>query len=135
MPNNAGIPPHIRALAKPALPADLQCLMAVAMETWRMLKTVSLMECGGSEGRRLRALAAALQRQKDALNQAGLEWQEYDESPYDPGMNLQVLHYETRDAGLDKAIILETVRPAFKFKGQIIAPAQVIVAGPKHQGE
>jgi len=136
MPDSTGIPHHIRSLARQSLPAEVECLIAVGAETWRMHKAVDRMARSSRSSRQLRLLTAALRRQEDALNQAGLEWDEYDNLPFDPGMHVEVLHYETdRKPAFDKPVIVETVRPGFRFKGQIIRPAQVIVAGPAQQGD
>ena len=110
---------------------DLQeqnLLLGVAMETWRMLRAARRLADMDAPPA-LRMILAAVRRQADAFQQAGLVWEEYNQQPYDIGMNVEVLHYEpTPSLPAGKRVVKETVRPGIKLHGRLVQPAQVIVA-------
>ena len=66
---------------------------------------------------------------RQALADDGLEIQEHDGMPFDSGQSLEALVFQD-EPGLDREVVLETVRPSVYFRGERIQMGQVIVGRP-----
>jgi hypothetical protein len=65
----------------------------------------------------------------DALAGAGIEVRDHDGDPYNPGQPLTAVRFEP-DAGVDRDRVVETLRPTVYRGGEVIQPAEVVVATP-----
>jgi hypothetical protein len=65
----------------------------------------------------------------DALAGAGIEVRDHDGDPYDPGQPLTAVRFEP-DASADRDRVVETLRPTVYRGGEVIQPAEVVVATP-----
>ena len=78
--------------------------------------------------RRIRRHANAM---LDNLTQAGYTIQDHTNSPYDAGLNLNVIAFEPTP-NLTRETIIETVKPSIYFKKTLIRSGEVIVGTPEN---
>jgi hypothetical protein len=120
-------------------PGDVRDLIGrLALETWRLRRrlyrarhTVPQEEYG--------ALGDSLSRMEDVLSSAQVEFRDHVGEPYNPGLQVEVLHM--REAG-ERLEIVETIQPSIVFRGRILRQGQVIVGvrpettqNPVHGGD
>ncbi len=65
----------------------------------------------------------------DALAQCGVEIQDHTDEPFQPGMSLKVIEFQPL-AGIERAKIIETLKPSIYFKRQRIQIGEVLVNSP-----
>ena len=61
------------------------------------------------------------------LEKQGVEIQDHDGQPFDPGLSIKVLAYQPTP-GIEKEYVLETIKPSIYLKGDRILMGEVIVA-------
>jgi len=107
---------------------DPTALLAAAAGIWR---TQRKLERRGDtlSAADLRQLRRFVQGSRDALAGDGLEMQDHDGEPFDPGQSLDVLLFQD-EPELTREVVLETVRPTVYFRGERIQMGQVIVGRP-----
>lgn len=66
----------------------------------------------------------------DTLLSAGVDVQEHTGSPFNSGLLLHVLAFQSTP-GLEQETVLETIRPTVYYKQQLIQPGEVIVGTPE----
>lgn len=99
----------------------------VATGVWRVLKRFAA-DSEAAKAQRLatRNLTAVAERLADAQ----VRIQDHDGAVFDPGLSLRVMAYEAR-AGIDRELVVETVRPSVYRSGRCIQTGQVIVGMPE----
>jgi len=71
----------------------------------------------------------------ELLEQSGFKIQDHDNQPFDSGQSLEVLAFQPT-LGVDKEVVIETVRPSVYLHGHRLQVGRVIVATPhkSHEG-
>lgn len=111
-----------------ALTIDEEPLAALAVEVWRLRGRLGrLREL--VDGRELRPLEATVAKMEEVLRGAGVEIDDPQGRPYHDGELLQVLLFEP-SPGLERPMVLQTVKPAIRLGGRGFKPAEVIVGTP-----
>lgn len=99
----------------------------VATGVWRVLKRFAAdSEAAKTQRLATRNLTAVAERLADAQ----VRIQDHDGAVFDPGLSLRVMAYEAR-AGIDRELVVETVRPSVYRSGRCIQTGQVIVGMPE----
>ena len=103
-------------------------LLGAATGIWRALRKLDQRgdRLSAADARQIRRYIRA---SRQALVDDGLQIQEHDGAPFDPGQSLEVLAFED-DPGLTGETVLETVRPSVYFRGDRIQMGQVVVGRP-----
>ncbi|HEX8475540.1 MAG TPA: hypothetical protein VF666_16045 [Pyrinomonadaceae bacterium] len=65
----------------------------------------------------------------DALSRAEIEVQDYEGQAFDPGLSLKVIEYQPV-SGMNREEVIETIKPAVYYKGELIQTGEVIVGTP-----
>jgi hypothetical protein len=103
-------------------------LARVAVNTWALRrKTMQMPESAESN-----ALKVHVDAVHGALQEIGVEIQEYSSQPYYPGLSVEILAFQP-SPGIERDTITSTIRPAILLDGQIIQRGQVIVATPERK--
>ncbi|MGI5379677.1 hypothetical protein ACQEV2_36560 [Streptomyces sp. CA-251387] len=108
--------------------AGTDALLGAAVGIWRALRKLD-QGTGPLSAADLRQVRRQVHASRQALADDGLEIQEHDGMPFDSGQSLEALVFQD-DPGLDREIVLETVRPSVYFRGERIQMGQVIVGRP-----
>jgi hypothetical protein len=108
--------------------AGTDALLGAAVGIWRALRKLDR-HSGTLSAADLRQVRRQVQASRQALADDGLEIQEHDGLPFDSGQSLEALVFQD-EPGLDREIVLETVRPTVYFRGERIQMGQVIVGRP-----
>lgn len=128
------VEPPVAAAQAPAAPheppriADLTDTVVAKFVTdlWRTTRKVG----DGDADPARRRVAKHLRAAWDTLAEAGVKAEDYEGLAWDPGMSLEVLTYELRP-GMEREIVVETVRPSVYRAGRRIQRGQVIVGHPE----
>ena len=104
-------------------------LVEVATNTWRLRKRMVDAESGEptDEMRRLFRFVEGIQQ---ALHNAGITVIDKEGKAYDPGMREKVIGFE-KTPGLLRDEIIETVRPAIRFRERLLFAGEIIVGTPE----
>ncbi|GGX07018.1 hypothetical protein [Streptomyces lomondensis] len=108
--------------------ADASTLLAAATGLWRAQRKLN-QRAGDLPAADLRQVRRYLQTGRQALADGGLEIQEHDGDPFDPGQSLEVLAFQD-EPGLTREVVLETLRPSVYYRGERIQMGQVVVGRP-----
>ncbi|MEU6912337.1 hypothetical protein [Streptomyces olindensis] len=108
--------------------ADAGTLLAAATGLWRAQRKLDR-RGGDLSAADLRQIRRYLQAARQALADVGLEIQEHDGEPFDPGQSLEVLAFQD-EPGLTREVVLETLRPSVYHRGERIQMGQVVVGRP-----
>ncbi|MDF3142212.1 MULTISPECIES: hypothetical protein [unclassified Streptomyces] len=108
--------------------AGTDALLGAAIGIWRALRKLE-QGTGPLSAADLRQVRRQVHASRQALVDDGLEIQEHDGMPFDSGQSLEALVFQD-EPGLDREIVLETVRPSVYFRGERIQMGQVIVGRP-----
>ena len=68
------------------------------------------------------------------LKQMGLTINDWVNQPYDAGLPVKVLTFQPAP-GVDRDIILETVRPTVMWRDRLVQLGEVVVGTPVNPGE
>ena len=98
----------------------------LATEFWRLNRRVSRSGDDGDVNVR-----DSLSRINDVFAEHEVHAIDHDGEPYDPGLQVEVLHQRSGDGPL---VILETIRPTITLAGRILQHGQVVV-GPKDDSD
>jgi len=117
------------------MPSDLDddTVADVATNMWRMMRRFADASNGAENGdlpRAQRMTVRNLRSMSDRLAEAGVSVQDHDGITFDTGLMLKVLAYEPRP-GIDREIVVETVRPSVYRAGRCIQMGEVIVGFPE----
>lgn len=104
-------------------------LTDMATNLWR-LKQKMLRPGTGEPLEEMRRAYRSFEAAWDALLSAGVEVQEHTGSPFNSGLLLHVLAFQSTP-GLEQETVLETIRPTVYYKQQLIQPGEVIVGTPE----
>ncbi|MEU2271131.1 hypothetical protein ABZ568_32895 [Streptomyces olindensis] len=108
--------------------ADAGTLLAAATGLWRAQRKLN-QRAGDLSAADLRQVRRYVQAGRQALADGGLEIQEHDGEPFDPGQSLEVLAFQD-EPGLTREVVLETLRPSVYYRGARIQMGQVVVGRP-----
>ncbi|MFH8899730.1 hypothetical protein ACH4HG_25505 [Streptomyces coeruleorubidus] len=108
--------------------ADTGTLLAAATGIWRAQRKLN-QRAGEPSAADLRQVRRYVQAGRQALADGGLEIQEHDGAPFDPGQSLEVLAFQD-EPGLTHEVVLETLRPSVYYRGERIQMGQVVVGRP-----
>ncbi|MFE6623354.1 hypothetical protein [Streptomyces sp. NPDC057740] len=108
--------------------AGTDALLGAAVGIWRALRKLDR-QSGALSAADLRQVRRQVHASRQALADDGLEIQEHDGMPFDSGQSLEALVFQD-EPGLDREVVLETVRPSVYFRGERIQMGQVIVGRP-----
>ncbi|MET9834951.1 hypothetical protein ABZ078_38040 [Streptomyces sp. NPDC006385] len=108
--------------------AGTDTLLRAAIGIWRALRKLD-QGTGPLSAADLRQVRRQVHASRQALADDGLEIQEHDGMPFDSGQSLEALVIQD-EPGLDREVVLETVRPSVYFRGERIQMGQVIVGRP-----
>lgn len=108
--------------------AGTEALLGAAIGIWRAQRKLD-QGAGPLSAADLRQVRRQVHASRQALADDGLEIQEHDGMPFDSGQSLEALVFQD-EPGLDREIVLETVRPSVYFRGERIQMGQVIVGRP-----
>jgi hypothetical protein len=98
-------------------------LAEIATAVWRLERKVDANDDIPDHVRRhVRAVA-------DTLAESGLRARSYDGSAFDLGLRMRVVAYQPM-VGLEREVVIETVRPAVYLHGALVAMSEVIVGTP-----
>jgi hypothetical protein len=75
-------------------------------------------------------IARHVDRLWESLEQAGLSIQDHTNQPFDSGQSLDVLAFQPT-AGIDREVVIETIRPTVYLQDHRIQIGQIIVATPQ----
>ncbi len=104
-------------------------LTDMATNLWR-LKQKMLKPGTGEPLEEMRRAYRSFEAAWDTLLSAGVEVQEHTGSPFNSGLLLHVLAFQSTP-GLEQETVLETIRPTVYYKQQLIQPGEVIVGTPE----
>jgi hypothetical protein len=107
----------------------MDLLAAVATRLWRMRQKM-LAPGTAQPAEPMRGVWRDLESVWDQLTQAGLEVLDHTGEPFDSGLSLKVLAFQPT-AGLEREVILETLKPTVYFNKQRIQIGEVIVGRPE----
>src|SRR5215472_773253 len=88
----------------------------------------------GDERNEYRPLARHIQRLAECLSEIGITTQDHTNQLFDPGQSLDVLAFQPT-IGINREIVLETLRPTVYLMGTRIQMGQVIVGTPQALSE
>ncbi|KUL24360.1 hypothetical protein [Streptomyces regalis] len=108
--------------------AGTDALLGAAIGIWRALRKLD-QSAGTLSAADLRQVRRQVHASRQALADDGLEIQEHDGLPFDSGQSLEALVFQD-EPGLDREVVLETVRPSVYFRGERIQMGQVVVGRP-----
>jgi hypothetical protein len=108
--------------------ADVGTLLAAATGLWRAQRKLN-QRGGDLSAADLRQVRRYVQAGRQALADGGLEIQEHDGAPFDPGHSLEVLAFQD-EPDLTREVVLETLRPSVYYRGERIQMGQVVVGRP-----
>jgi molecular chaperone GrpE (heat shock protein) len=98
----------------------------LASEMWRLRRRLERAEQAAADDQRLRPLRDSVTRLDDILAEFRVELIEHDGQPYDPGLQVEVLHARE---GEGPTVIVETIRPTVLLGGRVLQQGQVVI-GP-----
>jgi hypothetical protein len=101
-------------------------LAEVSVGAWRLKKKMT----DSKSGEPLDEMSRAYRHLESVfitLEKEGVEIQDHDGQPFDPGLSIKVLTYQPT-SGIDKEYVLETIKPSIYLKGDRILMGEVIVA-------
>jgi hypothetical protein len=108
----------------PQLPMAMEEVCTLSVESWRLVRIAALLK-DRNEGPGLRY---AVRRITEILKGMGIEVVDLAGRSYDSGMVPEVVEVrEDQDLSDGPAVIDETVAPTVIWRGQVIAPGQIIV--------
>ena len=114
--NSRTIPPELSIAVEGACTLSLEC--------WR-LKGIAELVKEGTEGSGLRHVIRCI---TDTLAEMGIEVVDFAGRTYDPGMVPEVVDVrEDPEMPRGSAVIDETIAPTVTWRGQVVAPGQIIV--------
>jgi len=79
-------------------------------------------------------IARHVDRLWESLEQAGVSIQDHTNQPFDSGQSLDVLAFQPT-AGIDREVVIETIRPTVYLQDHRIQIGQIIVATPQVPSE
>lgn len=100
----------------------------LATGVWRLDQAVPGRD-GQAVSAELRRIRRHLDALRDVLVQAGVKIQDHTGAPFVPGLSLIVLAFQPT-AGLDREVVLETLRPTVYLGDKRIQVGEVIVGRP-----
>lgn len=115
-----------RAVTKDSQEINKDFLAEVTVGAWRLKKKMT----DNKTGEPLNEMSRAYRHLESVfitLEKEGIELQDHDGQPFDPGMSLKVLTYQPAP-GIEKEFVLETIKPSIYLKGELILMGEVIVA-------
>jgi hypothetical protein len=78
-----------------------------------------------------RPLARYIDRLSECMSEIGVEVQSHTNQAFDSGQSLEVIAFQPT-AGINREIVVETIRPTVYLKGHRVQVGQVIVATPEN---
>ena len=81
-----------------------------------------------------RPIARHIDRLAECLVEIGIETQSHTNQVFDSGQSLEVIAFQPT-AGINKEIVVETIKPTVYLKGHRLQIGQVIVATPEYAEE
>jgi len=108
--------------------AGTGALLRAATGIWRALRKLD-QDDGTLSAADLRQVRRQVDASRQALADDGLEIQDHDGMPFDPGLSVEALAFEEKP-GLPHEVVLETVRPSVYLRGERIQVGQVVVGRP-----
>lgn len=101
----------------------------LASEAWRLRRRLDRIDPQGTAEERLRPLHDSIARIDDAFAEYRVTFVEHEGQPYDPGLQVEVLHARDGDG---KLVVVETIRPTVLLDGRILLQGQVVI-GPAEE--
>ena len=132
----------IKNLKKDEISSDLpledqviskEFLAEISVGTWRLKKKMTNAKSGEPLNEMIKAYRH-LESVFFTLEKVGIEIQDHDGQPFDPGLSLKVLAYQPTP-GIEKELVLETIKPSIYHKGDRILMGEVIVATFPNDGQ
>ena len=117
----------------PELNAVLTPLKDVATNTWRVTRRMVDPE-SGEPYEEMQKLFRFVEGITKGLNDAGIRIVDYANQPYDSGMALKVLGFETTP-GLTRDEVIETMRPSIFWNDLMLQMGEVVVGVPESPAE
>ena len=105
-----------------------ECIADIANALWRVQNSLDDKE--SDHAIVIRRISRHTQSALDALQSAVIEIRNYSNEPYSVGMAVSVLAFQPTP-GLEREMILETIKPSIYFKDTLIQRADVIVGVPE----
>lgn len=103
-------------------PTEASDLSALAIEIWRLQKTVSKLN---KQDDVAQTLSNSFEKLYSYLRKQNVEIIDFTGKKHSDGLNLDVLSYITEN--LEEPMITETIEPTIKINGVVIKRAKVIV--------
>jgi hypothetical protein len=129
------LPANLKVTSQVVLkPEHLQTAAGIATNAWRLrarLLDTDRQEPRDETSRRLLRHVDAI---VEGLKQFWLEIEDPTGQPYDSGLALKVVSFEPT-AALTEETIIETVRPAIRWQGQLVQVGEVIVGIPPEKND
>jgi hypothetical protein len=130
--NEALVPPPSTTVTSPIIPQslleDVRFLSDLCTRLWRVDSRLRDMLENRQEDAELDRLGRRFEEIMETLRRNDYEIIDPVGQKYDPGLNLRVIQYESRD-DLSEETIIETVRPTLRLKA-VLVPGEVIVGTP-----
>ena len=106
----------------PELPISRQSLITLAIESWRLARTASLL----GNAHELASLRYAARQFSEVLSEMNIELVDLAGRAYDPGMAPEVVDVQD-DPKLSAGIVVidETISPTVLWRGQVIEAGQI----------
>ena len=101
-------------------------LAEVSVGAWRLKKKMT----DSKSGEPLDEMSRAYRHLESVfitLEKEGVEIQDHDGQPFDPGLSIKVLTYQPTP-GIEREYVLETIKPSIYLNGDRILMGEVIVA-------
>lgn len=122
-----------KVLVQFVTPASAECqrwaeplVARLAAETWRLRRRLGRAEEQGAPDDVLRPLRDSISRIEDVFVEFKVQTVEHEGEPYDPGLQVEVLHAREGDG---PTMIVETIRPTIVLDGRVLQQGQVVI-GP-----
>lgn len=103
----------------------------LASEAWRLRRRLARIEEDLAGDDRLRPLRDSVSRLEDIFTEYRVQLIEHDGQPYDPGLQVEVLHARE---GEGEPTVVETIRPTVLLDGRVLQQGQVVI-GPSEERE
>jgi hypothetical protein len=104
-------------------------LADIATGLWRMRRRMLDSETGQPR-EEMRRVYRQMEATWDALSQAGVEIVDHTDKPYDGGLLLKAIAFQPT-SGIERDVIIETIRPSIYFKDQRVQIGEVVIGTPQ----
>lgn len=122
--------PIVRSLH---IPGGLGFFVELANSAWDLRRSTTDVRTAEAKPN-MSKVARHVDRLWESLEQAGLKIQDHINQPFDSGQSLQVLAFQP-SPGVEREIVIETVRPTVYLQDYRIQIGQVIVGTPQTSAE